>query len=199
MNGFRVRIFIDFWNFQLGMQEYDSSFRLDWRNLPEILVKEAVGSGQPGSYEGACVYASINPKSENDLKLKNFLLNTVNRMPGYEIKIYERKPASAPRCQECHQDILSCPHCKAVLKRQVEKGIDTGIVTDMLQHAWDDTYDYGVLLSADADFIPAVVFLNRRGKKIVHASFTSLGQNLANQCWKQVNLTKFATLLQRHS
>ena len=79
----------------------------------------------------------------------------------------------------------------------VEKGVDAAIVTDMLQHAWDDTYDVGVLLSADADFIPAVNFLNRRGKKIVHGSFTNLGQNLANECWKQINLRTIASQMER--
>jgi len=186
----RVRIFIDFWNFQLGMNEYDSKYRLDWEKLSKVLVTEAVWPEKEGKYEGACVYASINPKSKKDTGLKLFLSNTVNKMPGYEIKIFERKSAKKPVCNNCQAEIKNCPSCKSILERMVEKGVDTAIVTDMLQHAWVDTYDIGVLLSGDADFIPAVKFLNIQGKKIVHASFTNLGQNLANQCWKQINLSK---------
>jgi len=191
----RVRIFIDFWNFILGIRDYNPNYRVDWQKLPVVLVVEAVGSGQ-SSYEGACVYTSINPKSSKDLTMKDFLSNTVNRMPGYEIKIFERKAKKNPVCQNCHFEIKNCPSCNILLERTVEKGVDTAIVTDMLQHAWDNTYDVGVLLSGDRDFIPAVHFLNRKGKKIIHASFTNLGQELANQCWKQINLRKFANQLE---
>lgn len=192
----RVRIFIDFWNFILGIKEYNSNYRVDWNKLPSILVAEAAEQGA-ASYEGSCVYASINPRSPKDRGLKDFLSNTVNRMPGYEIKIFERKPKKAPVCNSCQREIKKCPECNSLIERTVEKGVDTAIVTDMLQHAWDETYDIGVLLSGDRDFIPAVKFLNLRGKKIVHASFTNLGQELANQCWKQIDLSKFSIQLSR--
>ena len=195
----RVRIFIDFWNFSLGMRNYDPGYRLDWEKFPGVLVNEVTQPSGNGTHEGSCVYASIDSSSHSDRRLKDFLVNTVNRMAGYEIKIFERKPAKPPRCSNCGNEIVVCPsqNCGSPLKRTVEKGVDTAIVTDMLQHAWDDTYDIGVLLSADADFIPAVRFLNRRGKKIVHASFTNLGQNLANECWQQVDLSKIASQLER--
>jgi uncharacterized LabA/DUF88 family protein len=190
----RVRLFIDFWNFILGIKDYDTSYRVDWEKLPGVLVQEATAPS-PGSYEGACVYASINPKSQKDLGLKDFLSNTIRRMPGYEIKIFERKAKRNPVCQECHYEIKNCPSCQSLLERTVEKGVDTAIVTDMLQHAWDNTYDMGILLSGDRDFIPAVQFLNKKGKKIIHASFTNLGQELANECWKQINLQNFTNQL----
>ena len=194
----RVRIFIDFWNFSLGMKQYNESYRLDWRKLPALLVSEACPNGS-GTYEGACVYASVNLKSEGDRRLKDFLSNVINRMPGYEIKIAERKPKSSPKCNSCQYQITNCPSCEGKLELTTEKGVDTAIVTDMLQHAWDNTYDTGVLLSGDADFIPAVKFLNLKGKKMVHASFINLGQDLANQCWMQVDLRKFAVQLSRAS
>lgn len=191
----RVRLFIDFWNFTLGIRDYESTYRVDWEKLPGVLVAEAA-KPEKGFYEGACVYASINPKSAKDLGLKDFLSNTINRMPGYEIKIFERKPAKKPVCNTCQVEIINCPTCKSLLERTVEKGVDTAIVTDMLQHAWDNTYDIGVLLSGDADFIPSVKFLNIKGKKIVQASFTNLGRELSNQCWKQINLQNFASQLE---
>ena len=97
----RVRIFIDFWNFSLGMKEFDPAYRLDWAKLPGLLVAEATHPSISGKYEGACVYVSVNPKSSADAGLKHFLFNTVNRMPGYEIKIFERKPAKKPVCNTC--------------------------------------------------------------------------------------------------
>ena len=191
----RVRFFIDFWNVVLGVRDFRNNYRINWEILPDIILPEASPSSDR-IYQGACVYASINPKSTKDMKLKDFLSNTLNRMGGYEVKIFERKSKKAPVCQQCHMEITKGPSCKSLLERTVEKGVDTAIVTDMLQHASDNTYDIGVLMSGDRDFIPAVQFLNRRGKKIIHASFTNLGQELANECWKQINLRKFANQLE---
>jgi uncharacterized LabA/DUF88 family protein len=193
----RVRIFIDFWNFSLGMRDFDPEYRIDWSKLASELVTRAVSPSGSGTYEGTCVYVSIDPMSEGDKKLKDFLANVLNRMPGYEIKTFERKRKNPPTCNTCRAQITTCPACHGVLKRTVEKGVDTAIVTDMLQHAWDKTYEVGVLLSGDRDFIPAVQFLNRHGIKIVHASFTNLGQNLANECWSQIDLSKIAAQLKR--
>jgi uncharacterized LabA/DUF88 family protein len=72
----------------------------------------------------------------------------------------------------------------------IEKGIDTGIVTDMIKLAWEDTYQIGVLVSADRDFIPAVEFLQSKGKKIVHAGFPSAGMELAQTSWASFDIGK---------
>ena len=74
------------------------------------------------------------------------------------------------------------------MKNTVEKGVDVSIVTDMLQHAWDNTYDIGVLVSPDGDFIPAVQFLDKRGKKILHAGFGNHGSELKAACWAHIAL-----------
>jgi len=43
-----------------------------------------------------------------------------------------------------------------------EKGVDTAIVTDLLSLASEDAYDVAVLLSSDADHIPAVEWVQNR-------------------------------------
>ena len=59
----RVRIFIDFWNFQLRWNDACKngpiSSQIPWRDLPGILVAEAA-KGQPAKFSGAHVYASVN-------------------------------------------------------------------------------------------------------------------------------------------
>ncbi|MGD9364276.1 MAG: NYN domain-containing protein [Desulfobacteraceae bacterium] len=192
----RVRLFIDFWNLSLNIKDYNNQYRLDWSKIPQILVPEAA-SPDNGSYEGCCIYASVNPKPNIDVALKRFLSDTLNRMPGYHVKIFKRKPKSPPTCNTCHNSITDCPHCQNPLDRTVEKGVDAAIVTDMLQHAWDNNYDLGVLISDDADFVPAVQFLNSRGKRIVHAGFNNSGRNLANNCWKHIDMRNFAQQLSR--
>ena len=63
----------------------------------------------------------------------------------------------------------------------VEKGIDIMVATDLLQFAWDDLYDVGILVSGDGDFAYAVETVKNMGKHVEIAAFTpNLSQELAN-------------------
>jgi len=188
----RIRIFIDFWNFSLDMKEFDSAYRIDYDKLAAFLTQNASHPVGGGTYEGAIVYASINPIKTVDQSLSDFLRNVLNRKVGYQVRVFERKAAKPVRCPECGREINICPHCTLTLRRTVEKGVDAAIATDMLQQAWDNTYDSAVLMTSDKDFIPMVQFLQTRGKKIIHASFTRGGRELANACWKQIDLSRHA-------
>ena len=85
--------------------------------------------------------------------------------------------------------MTECPHCGRELRRTVEKGVDTALVTDLIQAAIDDLFDTAVLISADADFVPAVELVqNRTGKRVIHAYIRPQGQELRNACWSHVYL-----------
>ena len=191
----RIRIFIDFWNFTLEMKEFDPAFRVDYDKLAAFLTQNAAHPIGTGEYEGTIVYASINPLKSTDRPLSDFLRNVLDRKVGYQVKVFERKPAKPVRCPECGEEISICPHCNRPIRRTVEKGVDSAIATDMLQQAWDNTYDSAVLMTSDRDFIPMVQFLQTRGKKVMHASFTRGGRELANACWKQIDLSRHTSAL----
>jgi uncharacterized LabA/DUF88 family protein len=188
---------MDFWNFSLNMRDYNPSYRVDFDKLSTFLTQNASDPPGSGTYEGTIVYASVDPKKPEDKPLKDFLLNTLSRKVGYQVKLFERKPAATVRCPECGKDIIDCPHCSKPLKRTVEKGVDAAMATDMLQLAWDDTYDAAVMLTSDKDFIPMVLFLQTQNKKIIHASFTPLGRELANACWKRIDLSRHSSTIAR--
>ncbi len=196
----RLRVFLDYWNFQLTLNERSTSrLSLDWIALPVWLANRAdevlVAAGEPpGRYTGGVVYASYDAWKPDDSKLKNWLENVVTQAPGMKVVTKARKPKSPPKCQACHEEISACPHCAEPLRRTGEKGIDTGLVTDLLRHAWEDTYDTAVLVSADADFLPAVEFVQTKGKRVVHAGFPPNGMELRKVCWASVDLT---TLIDR--
>ena len=78
-----------------------------------------------------------------------------------------------------------------------EKGIDTAIVTDMIRLAWEDTYDVAILVSSDTDFIPAVEFLDHRGRKVIQAGFPHTGTALAGPCWASFDLYERGSEFQR--
>lgn len=79
---YRVRLFIDFWNFQLSWNEHLSSEKgCDWRRLPAQFVSSAeeaiVTAGIPGTLqlEETRVYVSYNPDNPSEAKLRDWLSN----------------------------------------------------------------------------------------------------------------------------
>ena len=70
----------------------------------------------------------------------------------------------------------------------MEKGIDTAVVVDLIQGATDNTYDRAVLVSGDADFVPAVEFIQRTGTQIIHAHFRNQANELMRACWAHLFL-----------
>ncbi len=190
----RVRIFIDFWNFQLNWNEYHTIVGLGkiiyipWKELPSILVPEAA-KGLPVKFAGAHLYASIDPANPKDRKLNQWLHHTLASYTGYSIDVRERTPRKPVRCQEenCKAVIKTCPSCNSPLRGTVEKGVDAAIITDLISMAFDDNYDVGVLLSGDADYAPAVQYIQKKtDKQIVQAFFKAHGDKLRNACWDHV-------------
>ena len=190
----RVRGFVDYWNFVLAMKRWNASFKLDWKAFGPWLCTQAGGLGldvaQHGRirYEGLHVYSSYNPQNPADAPFRKWATNTLDRFPGVQVVMKERKPKHPPKCPKCHIPVATCPACAASMMGTVEKGIDTAIVTDMIKLAWEDSYDVGVLVSADRDFIPAVELLDAKGRKVVHAGFAPDGMELARKCWASFDL-----------
>lgn len=185
----RVRIFIDFWNLQLGWNEFHSPDRprIPWdAGLTHALVGHAAADA---IYSGCHVYASFDPQTRADAGLRRFLNNVMKGFPGYHVTVKERKPRGRFTCQhqDCRKPISTCPHCRRALRGTVEKGVDTALATDLIEAAIDDQLDMAVLVSADADFVPAVELVQRRtNKHIVHAYFKPKGQELRNSCWSHI-------------
>ncbi|HEY3816953.1 MAG TPA: NYN domain-containing protein [Polyangiaceae bacterium] len=201
----RVRIFVDFWNFHLAVKRHNGGkdFNMDWRLLGPWLTQHAgslalVGdASRPLRYEGMHVYMSIDPRqSSRDGGLKKWA-GVIDRFPGVQVVMKERKPKEPPSCPVCHGVIKDCPHCGKPQAGMIEKGIDTAIVTDMIKLAWEDAYDVAVLASADRDFIPAVEFLDAKGRKVVHVGIPPHGMDLARRCWSSLDLRKGLGELER--
>lgn len=194
----RIRVFVDYWNLQITLNareseitgQEDTRFKVDWRDFPGWVAgkaAEVVGVTQ-FSYEGAIIYVSYNPKTEVDRPFRNWLMNWLDRQAGIQVDIRERQPKAAPRCQSCHRPIEICPNCGVPIAGTVEKGVDTAIVTDMIRLAWEDAYEVAVVVSSDRDLVPAVEFLDAKGRKVIQAGFPPSGVDLATACWASFDL-----------
>ncbi|MFZ0769802.1 MAG: NYN domain-containing protein [Candidatus Sulfotelmatobacter sp.] len=196
----RVRIFVDYWNLQLTMNHKEEAatgqqgvrFKVDWRGLPVWLARKAAEKTGIGAYsfEGAIIFASYDPNTQDGRGFNNWATNWLNRQPGIQVQYHARQARSCPKCNVCHREIALCPHadCGSKIAGTIEKGVDTAIVTDMIRLAWEGAYDIAVLASSDADLIPAVKFLDQKGLKVIQAGFPPSGVNLATTCWASFDI-----------
>jgi uncharacterized LabA/DUF88 family protein len=194
----RILVMVDYWNLQLTMNEKvrlvtgasDPRFKFDWRKLPAWLVNQA--SKELGvstaTYVGTRIYASYNPLSPGSTKFKHWATTWLDRQAGIQVFLRERRLKAPPKCSSCHQRIEDCPHCQNRLAGTEEKGVDTLIATEMIRLAWEGSYDAVVLVTLDADLVPAVEFLDQKGRKVIQAGFPPKGQDLATSCWASFDL-----------
>jgi ferredoxin len=187
-------VFVDFWNFQLSWNAAMDPARCDWRGLPSALVGAAarlladVGITDPLELEETLLYASVDPVA--DANLRAWLTGTIARMPSWRLPpIRERKPQpKSLHCRNCGQTTSACPACAQAFFVRPEKGVDAAMVTDMLSLAWQDAYEVAILVSNDADFVPAVERVQERGVKVVNASWAGKGYDLKRACWASFDL-----------
>ena len=69
----------------------------------------------------------------------------------------------------------------------MEKGVDIALAIDMVQMAYDDTFDTAILISGDGDMAKAVEVVQRNGKHVENATTKkSLSYNLRKTCDKVI-------------
>ncbi|MGH8905391.1 MAG: NYN domain-containing protein [Egibacteraceae bacterium] len=194
----RARLFIDFWNFQLNWNDrMGQAVGCDWKALPNRILARTTDLISAAGWSGALeleetlLYASVDPQTES--KLRGWLESFVGRLPSYNVKIRERRArAKNVHCRNCGKDLAACPDCAQPFVQKLEKGVDAAIVTDLLSLAWQGGYDVAVLVSGDADFIPAVEHVQAKGLKVVNASWSRHGFELKKTCWASFDLDEIA-------
>ena len=188
----RVRVFVDFWNFELSIKQIEPTFKIDWRALGPFLARkalQAIDETALVNYQGMNVYGSYN--SNQDHVLLDWATRTLATFPGVHVTMVpRRRKHSGPTCPACHKVVSLCPSCHADMRGTEEKGIDTRIATEMISLAWVDNYDVAVLVSSDRDFVPVVEFLGTRGIKVVHGAFApQVGAELTQKCWGSIRIS----------
>lgn len=145
----RIRVFVDFWNYEMSMRAVEASFQTDWRALGPRLCAEAARVVQfpgPAEFQGMNVYGSYDERNPKDESLKRWATTVLDTFPGVHVSFVPRqKKASGPKCPSCHKTIDKCPFCSADMRGTEEKGVDTRMVTDIMSLAWADNYDVAVL------------------------------------------------------
>ena len=117
-------------------------------------------------------------------------LSFLDHLKNKGIKVITRKlqRLSNKQISKKKRDLLDsldlCKTCKPIINaqfldiadiRKKEKGVDVAIVVDMISLClMDEECDVCLLISGDADFVPALSLIKERGKELL-TSMTSLG------------------------
>lgn len=188
----RVRVFVDFWNFQLSLNSLgEERFDADWQVLGGVLARAALTVADEAAgiaYQGMDVYGSYG-ESEADRRLRQWAETKLASFSGVHVEMRPRRRVQqGPVCPSCRATIPSCPSCGADMRGTEEKGVDTRITTAMISLAWVDNYDVAVLVSSDRDFVPVVEFLGTKGVKVIHGAFPPKATELTSKCWGSIDI-----------
>lgn len=198
----KAMIFVDFWNYTINMKNHDSSFKTDWYEMPWA-ISEAVISllrveKSSFSYQGMFIAGSYDPHKETGLH--KWAANTLVRVDGAKVDFKPRqKVQSGPCCiGPDHHEIEKCPICQESMLGTREKGVDAQIVIEMMKCAWENSYNVGIIISNDRDFVPAISHLTDKGIRFIHGRFSSYGgHELRKSCWGEIDMTEICSEFRR--
>lgn len=87
------------------------------------------------------------------------------------------------------EKVQVCSKCKNKDTRQIQKGVDVSLATDILRHAWQNTCNVCIIVSGDEDYKDAIECAKDRGVKVWIASFkNSLSEELRRTADKTIFL-----------
>jgi uncharacterized LabA/DUF88 family protein len=159
-------MFVDGENFTLRAQELARRNDLDLGADPTLYSKD-VFVWMPG-WSGVSWNIGTTQLSHSDAVRGYFYTSVV----GDDLRIVTVKQA-----------LRSLRFDPQVFKRlsgtQKSKGVDIALTKDMLSHAFLGNYQNAVLIAGDADYIPLVEEVKRRGKRVFLAFFSGEGLGLS--------------------
>ena len=175
----KVSIYIDggnFYHLTLKKLGFDEA-RFDFENFANFLA-----NGRTITEMGKRFYTGTVREKEGDAKTKEAMSKqtaffTMLRKNKWEIKTSKLRR----RIEEINIDdrvvdyekIRKLGIKKIILERLREKGIDVKLATDLIVGAVDNQYDTAIIVSSDADLIPAIDWVRlRKKKKIEYIGFS---------------------------
>lgn len=76
-------------------------------------------------------------------------------------------------CKNCDKRLDKFLSEAGLLKSSKEKGVDILLVTDMVKGAFQNRFDVALLVSGDADYVPAVELVQSLKKEVINVHFYS--------------------------
>jgi len=172
-------IFVDANNWYHNLKRSIRPSRVDTCKLGELISKK---------YDLKIIeirwYVSMPNREDNELiyKMQRSFLGHLQKQ-GVKIITRKLQRLSTKELKNKRQELIDscelCEVCEPVVKEaflevadyhKKEKGIDVWIAIDMVKEAMRDNLDCCVLISGDADFVPAFDLIKEVGKDVLSAS-----------------------------
>jgi len=152
-------------------------------------------------------YNSIPDISENELKYYQHM-EFLSRLEKEGIKVFKRKLQKNSNKDALNErgmivdSLILCEKCKPIVKENCinclgnvskkEKGIDVKIAVDMIRKCLiESECDVCILVSGDADFIPAILTIRDANKEVITSSvFPGYSNELRSGKFRYFPLTK---------
>lgn len=180
----KVMIFIDGANLFHGSRAYEAGYKVDILKLVDELVDNR-------KLIRAYFYDSLPVEDQNKIiGQKNF--HNLLEYNGFKVTALPlRKRQITYDCEGCGR--------QNSFEKNVEKGVDIALVTDMLLFGIMRYYDTGIIVSGDLDYFRAIEEVQRRGVKIEIAYFRDGGISgeLIRQADKFIDLGKIAEKIRK--
>lgn len=148
----RVIVYVDGFNFYFGLKETAQWQKYYWIDIVKLLKKFM----RPNQELVAVKYFSARPIGDNEKSKRQdafFQANLNNTKFKLVLGQYNRKK-------------IPCYKCGNVIRTYEEKASDVNIATHIVADAYQDNCDIAILVSADSDMAPAIVFAREAGKKV---------------------------------
>jgi uncharacterized LabA/DUF88 family protein len=168
--------FVDANNWYHNVKRWFKPSNIDIKKLLELISEE-----KNINIKDIKWFVSMPNKEENEIiykKQRAFL----SHLEKQGIKIITRKlqRLSNKELLKKRQDLIEswdlCKVCKPIIEagfldikdpNQKEKGIDVWIAIDMVKEALQNNLDYCILISGDADFVPALELIKNLKKEVL--------------------------------
>lgn len=180
----KVSIYIDGGNFhhlvlkKLAIQELNFSFE----NFANFLA-----NGRKITDEGKRFYVGTIREKEGDLRSRKAMskqtkLFTILKSYNWEIKTSKLRIRTEKIIIDDrvvgYNDLLKKGIKQIEFQKMREKGIDVKLATDLLVGAVDKKYDTAVVVSSDADLVPAIDWIRHRfNKKVEYIGFSIIDKS----------------------
>src|SRR3989338_1732068 len=176
MSAERVKIYID------GGNTYKALFKESKNSKDNSLIPRTVPSGKIFSFKEFALFLSSNRNLCGKAYYVGIVRNYDHAKKSKNMVIKQQKFLAA-----LENDGFIKERGKIVYDHEIrEKGVDVKIAIDIVIDGIEDKYDTAIIVSSDTDLIPAIKYVQSKGKKVEYIGFsnhTSVG--LIKECDNQ--------------
>jgi uncharacterized LabA/DUF88 family protein len=189
----RVVIFIDGNNLYFTIRRMNKNPMIDFNKFIKCLVNNRT------LIRTYYYNAPVDPDNKEQYEKQQLFLEKLRRNNYFEIVLGRLEKRTTDINWDIFRNKLG-PKLTSIISRKmgqkieyyVEKGVDVNIAVDMLELAYRNTYDTGILVSNDGDFVRAIKAVKDLGKHVEVATVKKyFSYHLANICDKRIYIDKF--------